>query len=67
MQTSSTLLATARIKFEDWLLAKGLRRSGERFAILDEVYSRNDQIYSSPCRQNRTGSVGQPSIIRWMY
>ncbi|MBN8820535.1 MULTISPECIES: Fur family transcriptional regulator [unclassified Spirosoma] len=44
MQTSSTLLATARIKFEDWLLAKGLRRSGERFAILDEVYSRNDHF-----------------------
>ncbi|MFD2933458.1 Fur family transcriptional regulator [Spirosoma flavum] len=44
MQESNLLLATARVKLEESLLAKGLRRSSERFAILDEVYSRNDHF-----------------------
>ncbi|UHG90449.1 Fur family transcriptional regulator [Spirosoma oryzicola] len=44
MQEPQSLLATARAKLEKSLLAKGLRRSGERFAILEEVYSRNDHF-----------------------
>ncbi|GAB3694493.1 transcriptional repressor [Spirosoma flavus] len=44
MQESNTLLATARAKLEEMLLARGLRRSSERFAILEEVYSRNDHF-----------------------
>ncbi len=44
MQESNSLLTTARAKLEESLLAKGLRRSSERFAILDEVYSRNDHF-----------------------
>jgi len=44
MQEHCSQLATARAKLEESLLAKGLRRSGERFAILEEVYSRNDHF-----------------------
>lgn len=44
MDDPHSLLATARAKLEASLLAKGLRRSSERFAILDEVYSRNDHF-----------------------
>ncbi|MBD2752648.1 Fur family transcriptional regulator [Spirosoma validum] len=44
MDESQSLLATARARLEESLLAKGLRRSSERFAILDEVYSRNDHF-----------------------
>ncbi|GAB3959158.1 transcriptional repressor [Spirosoma harenae] len=44
MNESPSLMATARTKLEEWLLAKGYRRSGERFAILDEVYARNDHF-----------------------
>ncbi|QMW03862.1 Fur family transcriptional regulator [Spirosoma foliorum] len=44
MPDTNSLLATARAKLEESLLAKGLRRSSERFAILDEVYSRNDHF-----------------------
>lgn len=40
----SSLLTTARARLEESLLAKGLRRSSERFAILDEVYSRDDHF-----------------------
>ncbi|UFH54116.1 Fur family transcriptional regulator [Spirosoma sp. KNUC1025] len=44
MDEAHSILATARIQLEKSLLAKGLRRSSERFAILDEVYSRNDHF-----------------------
>jgi Fur family transcriptional regulator, ferric uptake regulator len=44
MQESNALIATARAKLEDHLLTKGFRRSAERFAILEEVYSRNDHF-----------------------
>jgi Fur family ferric uptake transcriptional regulator len=44
MKDQQSLLATARAKLEDALLAKSLRRSGERFAILEEVYSRDDHF-----------------------
>ncbi|GAB4030401.1 Fur family transcriptional regulator [Spirosoma jeollabukense] len=44
MNETHSMLATARAKLEESLLAKGLRRSAERFAILDEVYSRDDHF-----------------------
>ncbi|GAB4023389.1 Fur family transcriptional regulator [Spirosoma koreense] len=44
MENPHSLLATARVRLEKSLLAKGLRRSSERFAILDEVYSRDDHF-----------------------
>ena len=44
MQEPHSFLATARAKLEESLLAKGLRRSSERFAILEEVYARNDHF-----------------------
>ena len=44
MEEPQSILATARAMLEESLLAKGLRRSSERFAILDEVYSRNDHF-----------------------
>jgi Fur family transcriptional regulator, ferric uptake regulator len=51
MQAPQTLLATARAKLEDYLLAKGLRRSSERFAILEEVYSRDDHFDAEELNQ----------------
>ena len=44
MQDSTSLFDTAQAKLEKHLLAKGLRRSSERFAILREVYSRDDHF-----------------------
>ncbi|WP_420150771.1 Fur family transcriptional regulator [Spirosoma sp.] len=44
MEESQSILAAARIRLEKSLLEKGLRRSSERFAILDEVYSRTDHF-----------------------
>lgn len=44
LDSPSSLLSTARAKLEEYLLKKGLRRSTERFAILEEVYSRDDHF-----------------------
>ncbi|GAB3931376.1 Fur family transcriptional regulator [Larkinella terrae] len=44
MLNSTSLIAEARTKLEGYLLKKGLRRSSERFAILEEVYSRDDHF-----------------------
>ncbi|KAA9353216.1 Fur family transcriptional regulator [Larkinella humicola] len=44
MANLTPLITTARTKLEEYLLMKGLRRSSERFAILEEVYSRNDHF-----------------------
>ncbi|GAB3247808.1 transcriptional repressor [Larkinella harenae] len=44
LDSTSSLITTARTKLEEYLLRKGLRRSSERFAILEEVYSRDDHF-----------------------
>ncbi|MFD1142274.1 Fur family transcriptional regulator [Larkinella insperata] len=44
LDSTPSLLTTARNKLEEYLLKKGLRRSSERFAILEEVYSRDDHF-----------------------
>ncbi|RAJ97692.1 Fur family ferric uptake transcriptional regulator [Larkinella arboricola] len=44
VNSTTSLLTTARTKLEEYLLKKGLRRSLERFAILEEVYSRDDHF-----------------------
>ncbi|WP_128544460.1 Fur family transcriptional regulator [Larkinella soli] len=44
MNESRSLLDIARARLEEQLQGRGLRRSAERFAILEEVYSRDDHF-----------------------
>jgi hypothetical protein len=62
MANSTSLLSTARTKLEEYLLTKGLRRSSERFAILEEVYSRDDHFDAEDLYQAMAGTFlcGQP-------
>ncbi len=44
MNTNENIIADAKTKFTEHLEANGYRKTAERYAILEEIYSRNDHF-----------------------